>query len=232
VSDLVVQRLKALARELGGSLLAIDTSGSTACVCRVDWGVGVVDEESFAAAVNPSEAIGRALARAIEAHPGAIKRLKGIVIGIGPGSFTGLRVGLALAKGMAYAGHVPLYGVSSLAVLAASQDPGLVALCLEARRGEVFAAVYEVTVEGTARALVQDHLTTPERFGELLQRHPAARLVGGVGAGSTPATAAKPLRVALSLLLAGDRLRRGIDDDVVSLVPSYLKVSEAERTTT
>jgi tRNA threonylcarbamoyladenosine biosynthesis protein TsaB len=214
------ERLLTLARELGGPLLAIDTSGA-ATLCRVAWAPGEVIEESFTAEAQQSEAIGSALAKASAEHPDAVKRLKAIVVCLGPGSFTGLRVGLALAKGMAYAGNIPLYGVSSFATLAASQDPGVVALALEARRGEVFAAVYEVG-DGGARVLVDDALTTPETLAAIHARFPTARALDDARV--------KPMRVALSLLLAEERLRRGDTDDVARLVPRYLKVSEAERT--
>ncbi|MEZ0313635.1 MAG: tRNA (adenosine(37)-N6)-threonylcarbamoyltransferase complex dimerization subunit type 1 TsaB [Myxococcota bacterium] len=212
-------RLLALADALGGPLLAIDTSG-VATLCRVAWAPGEVIEESFASESQQSEAIGAALAKAAGEHPEAVKRLKAIVVGLGPGSFTGLRVGLALAKGMAYAGGVPLYGVSSLATLAASQEPGIVAFTLEARRGEIFTAVYEVG-EGGARELAADALTTPEGFAPVRARFPAARVLDDAHV--------KPMRVAWSLLLAEARLRGGAADDVAQLVPRYLKVSEAER---
>ncbi len=212
-------RLLKLADELGGPLLAIDTS-RTAALCRVAWSPGEVVEESFTTQAQQSEAIGSAIAQASVAQPDAVKRLKAIVVGLGPGSFTGLRVGLALAKGMAYAGDIPLYGVSSMATLAASQDPGVVALALEARKGEIFAAIYEVAA-GSAHPLVDDMLTIPERFATIRAAYPAARLVDD--------THHAPLRASSSLLLAADRMRRGERDDVVKLVPRYLKVSEPER---
>ncbi len=219
MSTRLEDRLLALADTLGGPLLAVDTSGA-ATLCRVGWAPGEVVEESFAGEAQQSEAIGAALAKASTNHPDAVKRLKAIVVGLGPGSFTGLRVGLALAKGLAYAGGVPLYGVSSLATLAASQEPGTVALMLEARRGEIFAAVYEVT-EGALRALVADVLTTREAFAAVLGRFPAARVLDDAHV--------KPMRASASLLLAEARLRANASDDVGQLVPRYLKVSEAER---
>ncbi len=212
-------RLLALADALGGSLLAIDTSGA-ATLCRVAWAPGEVVEESFAAEAQQSEAIGAALAKAASAHPGAVKRLQAIVVGLGPGSFTGLRVGLALAKGMAYAGGVPLYGVSSLATLAASQDPGVVAFMLEARRGEIFTGIYEVD-DGGARELVADALSTAEGFAAARAGFPTARVLSDAQL--------RPMRVAWSLLLAEERMRKRSADDVATLVPRYLKVSEAER---
>jgi tRNA threonylcarbamoyladenosine biosynthesis protein TsaB len=62
-----------------------------------------------------------------------------IAIGIGPGGFTGLRIGIATARALAQARDLPLVGVSSLAALAAPHDGRVVAV-IDARRGEVFAA--------------------------------------------------------------------------------------------
>src|SRR5256886_16999340 len=66
--------------------------------------------------------------------------IEGVVAARGPGSFTGLRVGLSMAAGLAYARHIPLYVADSLAILArrATGDPPGVAL-LDAGRGEVYA---------------------------------------------------------------------------------------------
>jgi tRNA threonylcarbamoyladenosine biosynthesis protein TsaB len=62
-----------------------------------------------------------------------------IAVGVGPGGFTGLRIGIATARALAQARDLPLVGVSSLAALAAPHEPPVVAV-IDARRGEVFAA--------------------------------------------------------------------------------------------
>ncbi len=77
-------------------------------------------------------------------------QLEAIAIGAGPGSFTGLRIGMATAKGIAFAARRPLWAVSSLAALAhdaaaaapAGEAP-VIAAVLDARRGEVFAAAWD-----------------------------------------------------------------------------------------
>src|SRR5207237_5286975 len=69
---------------------------------------------------------------------GSLDGVEGLAVGIGPGSFTGLRVGLACAKSLAYARKLPIAGASSLRALA---GPGLVCAALEARKGELFIAV-------------------------------------------------------------------------------------------
>jgi len=73
--------------------------------------------------------------------PGALRDVEAaeaIAVGLGPGSFTGLRVGLACAKALAYARRLPIAGASSLQALALGQ-PGLVYAATEARKGELFA---------------------------------------------------------------------------------------------
>jgi tRNA threonylcarbamoyl adenosine modification protein YeaZ len=70
-----------------------------------------------------------------------------VVVGLGPGSFTGVRVGLATAKGLAVALGVPLVGISTLAVLAAAAGDRDVVAVIDARRGEVFAARYRGGLE-------------------------------------------------------------------------------------
>ena len=69
-----------------------------------------------------------------------------IAVGVGPGGFTGLRIGIATARALAQARDLPLVGVSSLAALAAPHDGRVVAV-IDARRGEVFAALFEGDTE-------------------------------------------------------------------------------------
>ncbi|MEW5721659.1 MAG: tRNA (adenosine(37)-N6)-threonylcarbamoyltransferase complex dimerization subunit type 1 TsaB [Thermodesulfobacteriota bacterium] len=73
-----------------------------------------------------------------------------IAVGIGPGSFTGLRIGLAAAKGLAWAAAKPLIGVPTLDALAraVAPEPGWICPLLNARRGQVFAALYRPGPKG------------------------------------------------------------------------------------
>jgi tRNA threonylcarbamoyladenosine biosynthesis protein TsaB len=85
--------------------------------------------------------------------------IESIVVGVGPGGFTGLRIGLATALGLGQALRVPVTGASSLeglalAILDAAPDAAVVAPVLDARRRELFAAAYAREPGGTLRELI------------------------------------------------------------------------------
>jgi tRNA threonylcarbamoyladenosine biosynthesis protein TsaB len=99
-------------------------------------------------------------------------KLERIAVGVGPGTFTGLRVGVATARGLALSLGVPLVGVSSLRALAhgvsahaGGQADGAVLAVIDARRGEVFVAAYDGQAE-----LVAPHPLPPGEVGALLER--------------------------------------------------------------
>jgi tRNA threonylcarbamoyl adenosine modification protein YeaZ len=108
--------------------------------------------------------------------------LERVGVGMGPGSFTGLRVGIAFAQGVALGLGIPVIGVGSLEAMAAACPAGLasprVAL-LDARRGEVFAQAFDATSAA---------LGAPEALGRdaavacLLARHPGAVFLGEMAA--------------------------------------------------
>jgi tRNA threonylcarbamoyladenosine biosynthesis protein TsaB len=111
-------------------ILAFDTATDVATSALVD-GEEVLGERT-SRAVTVLEDLD-ALLRQAGAHT---RELDGLAVGIGPGSFTGVRIGLATARGLALALGVPVAGVSTLAALAAGA-PGAVPV-IDARRGEVF----------------------------------------------------------------------------------------------
>lgn len=100
--------------------------------------------------------------------------LGGIAVSVGPGSFTGLRVGVSTAKALAYSADKPIVGVSSLealatAGLAVDPSPEVVCPMMDARRGEVFAALFERRGQLPVR-LVEDLVVQPDAFlGEILR---------------------------------------------------------------
>ena len=85
-----------------------------------------------------------------------------LAVGVGPGSFTGLRIGIATARALAQGRGLPIVGVSTLEALARGAEAPLVLAAIDARRGEIFAAAYQ-TLEQAQRG--QTPLRVVERFG-------------------------------------------------------------------
>ena len=97
---------------------------------------------------------------------------------VGPGSFTGLRVGLGVAKALAYGRRLPVVGFTSLEILAVQGDSGLVVPALDARMNEVYVAVYELTGDDRPVMLEPARVCTP---GDVPL--PASRKFLGLGSG-------------------------------------------------
>lgn len=163
--------------------------------------------------------------------------LKGVAVALGPGSFTGLRVGLALAKGLVLAQNIPLLGLPTLDILAAAQPPFEGRLCavLEAGRGRIAAAFYRWQAHAwrqesgpiltTWPALVEG-LHGPVYFcGEIDPT--GSQAIRRLGAQATLAKPAASLRRAGYLAdLGWRRLKRGERDDPATLAPIYLSQLE------
>lgn len=128
-----------------------------------DGAVPIAEWESDAF-MRHSETLVPALGEIFAKHnikPGAIGC---VAVGLGPGSFTGLRVGITTAKIFAYAFKIKIVGVSSLAAIAhASKLRGRVAVTRDARRGKVYAALYEMK-NGVLRELKKPALLALSEF--------------------------------------------------------------------
>jgi tRNA threonylcarbamoyladenosine biosynthesis protein TsaB len=129
------------------TLLGIDTStaASAACLLRGDGEVFEIAPEPAALAAPPAHAreLMPAIAATMERAGVDYRDLDAIAVGVGPGTFTGLRIGIATARALASANGLSLKPVSSLAALAAGIDAELGLALIDAKRGEVFAALYE-----------------------------------------------------------------------------------------
>ena len=176
-----------------------------------------------------------------------IQRIKAVAVTHGPGMFTGLRVGLAVAKTLAHGWGVPLYGYSTLEIAARRWPvPGeVVCVLLDARRGELYSGVYRLGEEGRPENLRPDRVEPIEAILKDLSETdwPLIRFSGngadlhreaieqklGIRARWIPAPWNGPGADALALAGAADWRagRSGIDP--LSAMPVYLRVSDAER---
>ena len=170
------------------------------------------------------------------------EELQGIAVSIGPGSFTGLRIGLATAKSIAYALQLPLLGISTLEALAWHYPvPGIyTAALLDAQKGNAYAALYAwehgtivgkepVTVASFAEVL--EHCAALERpvvlVGDIVQKKAAKLQELPENVILAPAHMIMP-RAANVAQAALRRLAAGESDHVMDLEPVYIRRSEAE----
>ena len=163
------------------SLLGIDTStpASAVCVVRDDGEVFEEVPEPAALAARPAHAreLMPAVAAVMERAGIAYPELEAIAVGVGPGAFTGLRIGIATARGLASANGLPLKPVSSLAALAEGIDGEPRLPLIDAKRGEVFAALY-----GPGGVLRWGPLAeVPERLAERVRADGVSPLAAGDG---------------------------------------------------
>lgn len=169
-----------------------------------------------------------------------------IAVGIGPGTFTGLRIGIATARALARARSIPLIGVSTLQSLALARPApdavpaGLddVLAVLDARRGEVFAASWRMDEAGEFdNALLPPRALAPEALADLITPLGPSTLAIGDGAiafrevlersGSFIPEADSPLHkvTATNHCRLADHLEGGVPDEVR---PDYLRAPDAE----
>lgn len=167
-----------------------------------------------------------------------LQEVEGLAVAIGPGSFTGLRIGLATMKGFAQAQNLPLVGVSSLQTLAcnalASDRP--VVACLDAYRGEVYAAAYK-----NMKIIIEEQPIKPDILCNTLKDIGSCWLVGdgalryrqifedtlGEQASFAPPLLMHP-EAKWAAWLAAPRLQKGEGKDWEGLTPNYLRKSDAE----
>lgn len=129
------------------NLLGMDTSTAAcaACVLRADGDAFEVVPGAGALGTAPAHA--RELLPAVERAMGESgldwRDLDAIAVGTGPGAYTGLRIGIATARSLAQGANLPLRPVSSLAALAEGAAAPLALPVIDARRGELFAGLYE-----------------------------------------------------------------------------------------
>jgi tRNA threonylcarbamoyladenosine biosynthesis protein TsaB len=236
-------------------VLGIDTATATASVALVESGKVVFDEVwpsqlqcigHFATArANHAETLLPLVDSLLRKAALSLSQLSGLAVSIGPGSFTGLRIGLSTVKGLAYGSEIPVIGVPTLFALAArvTDWDGMICPVLDARKKEVYCAFFCKKAERLER-LTEDLVSSPGKIIERLQllgsHEPClfigdgAKVYGDLISSSLgdrcylslgesyPSTASAVARI------GEERLWKQESDPVGSLTPFYLRPSEAE----
>jgi tRNA threonylcarbamoyladenosine biosynthesis protein TsaB len=224
-------------------ILAVETSTRTGALALLDAGT-VVAESRVNITVTHGERLLAAIDGVLRAARWQLADVGGFAVAIGPGSFTGLRIGLSTVKGLAFATGRPVVGVPTLDGLAWSLPFCAYPVCpiLDARKNEVYAAVYR-TLEGRLEVLESARAVAPATLAEELRARLdgplvflgdgiepfAPMLMAALGGRVRLAPAALRLPSAVAVgELGGWALARGERGDPADLMPLYLRPSEAE----
>jgi len=152
------------------TFLGIETSTPCGSMALVDED-RVLAEWSLRVARSHSERLLPDLAHMLMSAGLEMNQIDGIAVTIGPGSFTGLRIGLTTAKALALASGKPIVGIPTLDVLAenVSSSPLLACPALDARRGEIFAAFYRKEPSGNTKRVSGYLSLTPQALIERIE---------------------------------------------------------------
>ncbi|MFH1830815.1 MAG: tRNA (adenosine(37)-N6)-threonylcarbamoyltransferase complex dimerization subunit type 1 TsaB [Pseudomonadota bacterium] len=224
-------------------ILSIDTTSIAGSVALSENDKLIAQEQQGAGGTH-SEKLFPTIDHLLQVAKWQQSDIQGIAVAIGPGSFTGLRIGLAAAKGFALALDCPVAGVSSLATLALNGlgFSGTVIPLIDARRSEIYAAAWQVDSEGNMKQKLEELVAPPDQIVKLLSEIKGDFLLVGDGALAYSdylckglkhrahiAEGAQVMPQAVNLaLLSWKRLVKGRGDDVASLVPNYIRRSDAE----
>ncbi len=217
-------------------ILAVETATPRAGVALLD-GETVVAEAGAEVPQGHLEWLAPAIAGLLDAARWRPQEVEGVAVSVGPGTFTGLRIGIATAAAWAYARRIPVAGVSTLEALAegAAEEAGaggIVCPVLDARRGEVAGALFEI--RPPALRLLEDAVGPAS---VLLARLTAGISVVFVGDGVPrvrEAIAGRPgwregpetlwyPRAAVTGRIGLRRMRRGDSDEPYRLRPVYVR---------
>jgi tRNA threonylcarbamoyladenosine biosynthesis protein TsaB len=220
-------------------ILGIDTSTMTA-------GVGIVQDDQvlidlkYDVKITYSEVLLSTIDMALRTVDLTAEKLDGFAISIGPGSFTGLRIGLSTVKGLCFASGKPLAGVPSLDALASlslfCRYP--VVPILDAKKNQVYAAIYDTSggeVNRKSEYLVVDteelikNISSETLFvgpGVRVYQKDLIRLLGDK-AHFAPNEQSLPSGACVARM-GRDKILAGQVEDITDLEPMYLRKSEAE----
>lgn len=217
-------------------LLAVDTSTAQIGLAVYD-GAQVIGEYAWRTSQRHTVELAPAIAEILSRCGLTMDTVHAVGVALGPGSFTSLRVGLALAKGLALSLRIPLIGIPTLDILAAAQPASRfpLAVAIQAGRGRFAIGWYKSSkngwqAQGPARVVtietIQDEIKGPSQVcGELTSADRQALVKNSNVHLASPAQSVR--RPAVLAELAWKRWQAGEVDDEASLAPIYLHTTES-----
>lgn len=221
--------------------LALDTSTREGSVALGDSGV-VLAERTLSVSATHSETVLPAIDELLGGADRPVSDLEAVVVGSGPGSFTGVRIAASLARGICFPSGTPLFAYSSLAAIAADvadavdEPDARICALLDARRDQVYAAGYRVGSDlvelfaptaGSLESILAGMDTEAWTFGGVLSE-PLREIVRRGGGRLLPPERGRPRASAL-LHLAWTFPEAGRVADPARWEPAYVRASSAER---
>ena len=173
----------------------------------------------------------------------AVADVTAVAVAEGPGSFTGVRIGVAAAKGFAWGGEIPCYGVSTLEAMAETLGvyEGHVCACMDARRNQVYNALFLVN-DGKLERVSEDRAIALAELKSDLEHIDGPIFLVGDGAALTHKTLKDVVpelvlppehrmhqRAGGVAIVAARKIAAGEPGDANALTPNYLRLSQAER---
>jgi len=215
-------------------LLAIDTSTAQVGLALYD-GIQVLGEMTWTTRQHHTTELAPALAGLLSRSGVSMDTVGALGVAVGPGSFTSLRVGLSLVKGIALARHLPVIGISTLDIIAAAQPAGKIplAVIIQAGRKRIAVGWYQFSenrwqaqggVKGETVDELADEIESPTYIAGELSSEDRSRLARK----RTNILLASPVncvrRPSILADLAWARWQKNDVDDAASLAPVYLHV--------
>ena len=222
-------------------LLAFETSAKAASVALFD-GDKLLFESYQNTGLTHSQTL-MLMAEDLLKNAGvAVSDLDAVAVAAGPGSFTGVRIGVSAAKGLSWGQEIPCYGVSTLEAMALGLGVhnGYILPTMDARRAQVYTALF-LAENGVISRLFEDSAIALSELKEKLPKDMPIFLVGDGStltystlSGAVPSLVLPPehkmhQRAVGVGLAANKAIAQGESGDAASLVPNYLRLSQAER---
>ena len=223
-------------------ILAFETSAKAGSVAILDKGI-LLAENYCNTGLTHSQTLMVMAEDALKSCGLTPADVEAVAVAAGPGSFTGVRIGVAAAKGFAWGADLPCCGVSTLEAMATGLGvfDGYVLPVMDARRSQVYNAVF-LAENGKLSRITEDRAIALSDLAEELKNLEKPIFLVGDGANlcyntlkdTVPSLVLPPehrmhQRAAGVALVAEEMLRRGEHCDGAALTPNYLRLSQAER---